>query len=176
MQRDAFTGAHAGRRASVGDGTAVAPSLGSIGDGDVTRGWWSASARNQLEGKPLHGRWYAQSAPRCMAFGDANHIANHHSALTAAGREVPRPKRRRLSGGDAAGSAVQRIVYVADDARLAAVRPGRDASASGGMDASTLVGHAVVGTIESCTPAGYMVELRTGMHVMRGALACACLP
>jgi hypothetical protein len=88
----------------------------------------------------------------------------------------PRVKRRRLSASEAAGSAVQQSLDAWNEARLIATTPGSDAprasrpSASGGIDGTTLVGRAVEGTIESCTPAGYMVELRTGMHVMRGAL------
>ena len=123
-----------------------------------------------------------------MLRGSAPHVSLafetwNKSMLIIAGQEArPQVKKRRLSGGEAAASAVQQSLDAWTTARSTALRSRSDApgfyhpSALGGIDGSTLVGRAVEGTIESCTPAGYMVELRIGMHVMRGALVCACVP
>ncbi len=101
---------------------------------------------------------------------DAGYSANLRSF--AGSEEARSTKRRRGAAVADAAYPAERQTGASDaacPAAFACTTPPH-ASDSGGVDAAVLVGCKVEGTIESCTPdGGFMVELRTGLHVMRGA-------
>ena len=171
MQLGAAAKQDAGRRASTEDIPARAATRGGFGDGGLTLGWWPASSPHQPEGQAMHARWCIRSS--VLSCCEAGFQLSWHYSDPAGSAAQPGPKRRRLSGTNSAAISAQQAIPALHDARRSDLGLGgniQHASCVGGIDASMLVGRAVEGTIESCTPAGYMVELRSGMHVMRGAL------
>ena len=102
------------------------------------------------------------------------HDAGHSAPLRsfAGPEEAQSSKRRRRAAVVDAAYHAERPSGASDAARGATFARSTPphASAGGGVIAAALVGCKVEGTIEACTPdGGYIIELRTGFHVLRGA-------